>query len=364
MKKYKKIAVISIFTLVFIPFSLLLSQSEKALNIFEKNKGSIISFVSLGENKEEISRGTGFVISAGIMATSFHSISQAKSVEGRNFKGKKVKVEGIVATDKNFDIALVKIKSKAPALLFGNSDDAEEGKEIFVIGSNESGEFKVLDGEIHSLLEISPNQKMIATTLATPESFSGAPLIDSNGQVLGMIVFLDRRSKFVLPSNVIKTLPKKSTATKFKDWKPEDYFSTLEGSFLAGRVFLALKDTNNAEKFLKKVTAQKPNDIETYILLASVYINQRNYSSAASTYKKIIELNPSLDSAHLGLGTIYIKMMRWKDAIVSLEKAVELNLDNKEAYFQIGSVYEELKEFDKAAEAYEKYLSLNPENSG
>ncbi|GAI86002.1 unnamed protein product, partial [marine sediment metagenome] len=118
MKKYKKIAVISIFTLVFIPFSLLFSQSEKALNIFEKNKGSIISFVSLGENKEEISRGTGFVISAGIMATSFHSISQAKSVQGRNFKGKKVKVEGIVATDKNFDIAFVKIKSKAPALLF------------------------------------------------------------------------------------------------------------------------------------------------------------------------------------------------------------------------------------------------------
>jgi len=364
MKNNKKIGIIFFLIVLLLPFSLIFPQSEEALKVLEKNKNSVVSFVSLGEDKEIICRGTGFVISNGIMATNYHLVSQAKNVEGINFKGKKVKIEGIVTVDKNLDIALLKIKSKALSLPFSESDEFEAGKNIFTIGGNESGEIKVIDGTIGKILEYAPNQKIIDTTLNPPNSFSGGPVFDSNGQVLGMIIFLDNVEKFVFPIRVLMGLQKGSTVTKFKKWEQEDYFSTLEGAYFAGKIYYALDNTGKSEKYLKKVIEQKPKDINIYILLASINVKQRYYSAAVTNYKKIIELDPNMDSAYFGLGIVYVKMMKWKDAIPQLEKAVQLNLNNSEAYFQIGSAYEALRDFEKAAEAYKNYVKSEPENPG
>jgi len=361
MKKNKKNGIILFIIILFLPFLLIFSQADEASKILEENKDSIVSFVSFGENKEEICRGTGFVISNEIMAVNYHLVSQARNVEGVNFKGKKVKVEGIVAVDKNLDIALLKIKSKALPLPLSESDDLGTGKNIFAIGGNESGEIKIVDGTIKELLEYDPNQSIIDTTLNPSKSFSGGPVLDSNGQVLGMIVFLDDIEKFVFPVKVLTGLQKTNTVTKFKDWETEDYFSTLEGAYLAGKIFYALNNTSKSENYLKKVIEQKPDEIDAYILLAAINVEQRYYSAAVSNYEKIIELNPNMDSAYFGLGSVYIKMMKWKDAIPYLEKAVQLNLDNNEAYFQIGNAYEALRDFAKAAKAYQNYINSGPE---
>jgi len=179
-----------------------------------------------------------------------------------------------------------------------------------------------------------------------------------------MIVFLDNVEKFVFPVRVLMGLQKGSTVTKFKNWEQEDYFSTLEGSYFAGKIYYALDNTGKSEKYLKKVIEQKPKDINVYILLASINVKQRYYSAAVTNYKKIIELDPNMNSAYFGLGIVYINMMKWKDAIPQLEKAVQLNLNNNEAYFQIGSAYEALRDFEKAAEAYKNYVKSEPKNPG
>lgn len=363
MTKRKKMITFSIFLLFLLPFSLLFSQSEAASQIFEKNKESVVYFVSLGEGKEEISRGTGFVIGNGVMATAYHHVCMAKSVEGKNFKGKKVKVEGILAVDKNFDIALLKIKGKAPALSLGDSNELGMGKTIFALGSNEIEEIGVSDGTLEEILEYAPNRRIYNVALPVSKNFSGGPACDSSGQVLGMVIFLDSKTKFILPINILKGVQKKSSVTKFKNRPIEDYFSTFEGAYFAGRLYIALDNTGKAENYLSEVVKLKPDELEAHYLLASVYAKQRNYSSAVSSYKKIIELNPNGDSAHLGLGMVYLRMMRWKDALEPLNKAIQINLDNVEAYYHMGNAYEELKEFNKATEAYKNYLKQNPKNS-
>ena len=107
-----------------------------------------------------------------------------------------------------------------------------------------------------------------------------------------MVVFLDVGKKIVVPSNVIKLLPKTSSVTKFKSWQTEDYFSTLEGATFAARVFYSMNNTSKSEKFLKKILEFEPDDLEIHSLLADIYTKQRDYSSAISTYEKIIQLEP------------------------------------------------------------------------
>jgi tetratricopeptide (TPR) repeat protein len=350
-----------IFILFFFPSALLFSQAEKSQEILEKNQTGVIALKAIGDEKKVISEGSGFVVEQGVLATSYLLVSQAKSLEGRNFKGKKVKIEGILAVDKNLNIALLGIKGKAPALTLGNSSELNMGKEVYAIGSDETGAIGASEGKVRAILEYDPTKRFVETSLSVPQSFSGGPLIDAEGKVLGMVMFLERRLKFSLPSDLLKTVQKKSLV-KFKDYKHEDYLATLEGAFFAGKVAALLDETGRAQKYLEKVVGLNPMNVEPVFLLASVYNSQRNYQKAASTYQKVIELDDSRDDAHYQLGIVYLRLGKYQEAIQPLQKAVELNIDNKEAYFYMGNAYKELKELTKAVEAYENYLNLNPED--
>lgn len=342
------------------PLSLLFSQADEASKILAQNNAGVLTLVALGDKKEEIARGTGFAISEEIIATSYHLVSKAFSAEGINFKQKKMKIEGIVACDKNLDIALLKVKGKLQPLFLGNSDSLGMGNRVFAIGTDERGEIVISQGTVQNLLELSPAQRVIDTSFKIPEAFSGGPLLDINGQVLGINAVLERRLKFALPINLVKSLKAQLKATDLKNWPDEDYLSLLEGALFAGRVSFLLDDMGTAQRHLEKVAQLNPGLIDVHILLASVYNKQRDYRSAIGAYQKIIELNPTNIDAHFGLSLVNFKMQLYKEAISSFEKVIELSPQNKEAYGYIANSYEELKEFAKAAEAYEKYVNLNP----
>lgn len=355
-----KLSLVLTLVLLLVPSSMLFSQSEEAKQIFENNLESVIMFATFGADKEEISKGTGFIIGEKIMATSYALVSQAKSAEGRDYKGKKIKLEGILAVDKNFGIALVQISRKGPVLPFANSDDVDRNNKVYAIGANEAGELSLTEGEIFNFHDYK-SQRIIETTLSVPEAYHGGPVLDSAGQVIGMLVFLDIGKKITVPSNLLNLLPKTNAVTKFKSWQPEEYFSTIDGVTLAAKIFYSMNNTSKAEKFLKKILEFKPDDLETNGLLAEIYTKQRDYSSAISTYKKIVGLDANNEAAHYGLGIVYIRMMNWTEAISPLEKAVQLNPDRKDAYFQIASAHQELKEFDNAVQAYKKFIAAGPQ---
>jgi tetratricopeptide (TPR) repeat protein len=350
-----------LFVLIFFPSFFLFSQAEQTQQILEKNQEGVVYLKAIGDKKETIAEGSGFFVEKGVMATSYQLISQAKSVEGRDFNGKKVKIEGILAVDKNLNIALLETKGKALLLSLGNSDELALGKTVYAIGADESGEIRASQGTVRNILEVEPTKRFAESSLSVPQSFNGAPLVDVDGKVLGMIIIPETRLKFILPSNLIKTVQKKNLV-KFKDYKHEDYLTTLEGAFLAGKVASLLDETGRAQNYLEKVVELSPMNIEAISLLASVYNRQRNYEKAASTYKKVIELNNNMDNAYYQLGIVYLRLGKYREAIAPLQRAVELNPDYKDSYFYIGNAYKELKELTKAAAAYENYLNLKPEN--
>jgi len=359
MKGNKAVKAISIFVLFLLPFAFLFSQTDESSNVFENSAASVIALTTYGENKEIIFEGTGFVVEKGVLVTSYLLVSQAKSMVGKNFKGKKIKIQGVLGVDKKFFIALLKIKGRTPPLTLGNSDELEKGNKIIAIGSNETGTIEGFKGKVINIHELSSTQKFIEDSLSVPENFSGGPLLDTNGQVMGMTIFIERRLKFVVPSNVLKSL-QRGTLVKFKKWQPEEYLKTNEAASIAGKIAFKLDETGLADKYLNRVLTTDSQNIEIHSLLASVYSRQRNYEAAVSSYKKVIELNDKKDEAHLGLGLVYLSMRKYKEALPSLEKAIQLNSDYTNYYYQIGNAYEELKEYTKACDAYEKFLDSKP----
>jgi len=355
---------VAVIILLFIPWLSLFAQSEEATSVLEKQQESVIAFMSLGKEKEIIAKGTGFIVGKETMVTSYGLISQANKVEGIDSKGKKVKIEGIYGADKIHNIALLKVKSKSPPLPKGDPFAASPGDTIFSVGSNDTGQLQVIEGTLTKVTEFAPNERFLEIELQAPETFNGAPVFNQEGQVLGILIFLDLRSKCVLPINVADSVSKKNTHTKFEDRNAENYDETFEGTYLFGRIFAAMGRNSQAEKYLKKVLSIKPDELDIHLMLSSIYLSQRNYTSSVTSLKKIIELAPNLDKAHFGLGEVFIKMRKWDEAVAPLEKSVSLNPENKEAYFLIGTAHQEMKDFEKAAGSYTQYINSNPDRPG
>ncbi len=354
---------IGLLILFFAAGTFLFSQTEDAAKLFEQNKEGILSLYVYGGNKELLAKGVGFGLSEDVIITSYHLVSIAEEVEAANVKGKKMKLDGIIAVDRKLDVALLKIKGKVTALPLGNSDEVQQAARIFALGANESGDIIISEGTVIDILKLSEAQSVIQSSVSIPEGFNGGPLLNLNGQAVGLTLILEKTARIGIPANSWKSLPKMGKVTAFKDWTKEDYFAGFEGAFLAGRVFSLMDDLGNAKKYLEKVVKLSPSTTEAHALLASVYSKQRDYASAISAFNKVVELDPKRAEAYFGLGEIYFRMQRWNDAIAALEKGVSLNSANKEALFTIGNAYRELRDFAKAADAYERYLNLKPEST-
>ncbi len=238
------------------------------------------------------------------MLTSYHLVSPAVELEAVNAKGKKGKIEGLLAVDKNIDAAVIKTKNKVTALPVGNSDELAAGARIFAIGANESGDIVVSEGTIRNLHKLPEGPTLLELSLSSSEGFNGGPLLNETGQAVGLLL-VDKTSRIGIASNSWKGISRAGTLTAFKDRTKEDYLAGPEGAFLAGRIAYLLDDMSGAGKYLEKVVQANPSLVEAQALLASVYSKQRNYAAAVAAFQKVIELDPKRTAAHLELGDIY-----------------------------------------------------------
>jgi tetratricopeptide (TPR) repeat protein len=358
-----KLRVLALVSFVFIMGLPLLSQTDEAAKIFAQDKDGVVSLYVYGGNKELVAKGVAFGLSDDLLLTSYHLVSAAEDVEGVNVKGKKGKIEGIVAADRAIDVALVKSKNKATPLPVGDSKDLASGARIFAIGANEAGDIIITEGTVRNLHKLSENLTLIESSLSIPDGFNGGPLLNTNGQVVGILLILDQSARIGIASNAWSNIPRTGKLTAFKDWNKEDYLATNDGAYLAGRVFYLLDNMSNAGKYLERVVKANPSLTEAQALLAMVYSKQRNFQSAVTAFQKVIELDPKRASAYFELGDIYFRMQKWGDAISLLEKGVALDPNRPQALFTIGNANDALPDFAKAADAYERFLKLNPENA-
>ena len=362
MNAIKSKKIISFVILFLLPFTFIFSQSDELVKILDSSAGGVVSLMALGVNDEVVGEGSGFIVEQGVIVTCYQLVSKATSIQGKNAKGKRLKIEGVLGVDKKLNLALLSVKGKAKPLAYGNSDELDSGKKVFAVGSNESGQIGISEGEVKNMFDIDASRKVAQTSLDVPRYFNGAPLLGENGQVMGMIIFFERRFKITLTSNSLKTMQKQSLI-KFKDWKPEDYMETDDAQYFAGKTSFLLDELGRAQLYLEKLSKTRSDDIEIHSMLALSYERIRNYDMAIKSFERVIELDSNRHDAYYGLGMVLNKMRRFENAMPHLEKAVALNPDYTDAYFYIGSAHQDLKNFDKAAQAYVKFLESKPENA-
>ena len=139
---------------------------------------------------EQRGTGSGFIISAdGLIMTNAHVVEGADQIlvrltDKREFQGK------VLGTDKQTDIAIVKIEAKdLPVLKIGDSSKLKVGQWVAAIGSPFGLDNTVTAGIVSALSRNLPSDQyvpFIQTDVAVNPGNSGGPLFNMQGEVVGI----------------------------------------------------------------------------------------------------------------------------------------------------------------------------------
>ncbi|MBM3274254.1 MAG: trypsin-like peptidase domain-containing protein, partial [Candidatus Sericytochromatia bacterium] len=155
--------------------------------------------------------GSGFIIDGdGLIATNHHVVRGKSELTVLFSDGRRLK--GVVrASDGVTDVALVKVKGNGfPVLRLADSDRIQPGDWVMAVGSPLGLRKTVTAGIISATgREFSEAERMnyLQTDAAINPGNSGGPLIDLDGEVVGMNTFIAQGAQgigFAIPSNMVR----------------------------------------------------------------------------------------------------------------------------------------------------------------
>ena len=181
------------------------------------------------ENAARRALGSGFIVDPrGYIITNNHVVDKADHIYVKLATDPQDSADPgrpatVIGTDKDTDVAVIKIEPRGqtlPTVKLGNSDGAQVGDWVLAIGSpfglSQTVSAGIVSAKNRSIDEPSANgisqsqfQRFIQTDAAINPGNSGGPLVDMNGQVIGMNTAIFTQSMgsegvgFAMPANTL-----------------------------------------------------------------------------------------------------------------------------------------------------------------
>lgn len=136
----------------------------------------------------DVSAGTGFAVSDGsYILTNHHVIEEGNVIQVQTYSNE-VYVAQLVGFDANADLAVLKITGRIDSFELADSDEVSIGEKVIAIGNPLGLSFTVTEGIVSAVNREGPNglSTYIQTDVALNPGNSGGPLVNKDGQVIGM----------------------------------------------------------------------------------------------------------------------------------------------------------------------------------
>jgi serine protease Do len=163
-------------------------------------------------------QGTGFIISKdGYILTNNHVVGDVDKIIVELQDGRKFENAKLIGTDPDSEVALIKIDGNDfPILPLGDSDKIEIGDWVVAIGNpfglDETVTVGVISAVGRSNVHIAAYEDFIQTDAAINPGNSGGPLINLDGQVIGINTAIMSESGgymgigFAIPINMVRSI--------------------------------------------------------------------------------------------------------------------------------------------------------------
>lgn len=307
---------------------------------------------------EGIGKGSGFFVGKNLVATNIHVVAAATSifVELLGATNTEFEVTGVTAFDPKNDLVILKIVGEGTPLPIGSSCLLQSGNIVQAI-SCPSGEYEVTAGTVHGILH---NNKWIRMKVRTSDGSSGGPVLNRDGEIIGIVISGEPPYSYAIPGSILKTLLDQAQVMEpLAQWQEREQ--------IRGYAYLAQskkhKINNNNETAivdLDKAIQLNPDFFLSWFSRgrikvclgrskaedSNVAVAQECYREAVADYTKAIKLCPDYADSHNGLGNAQSSLgqskveegdmvearQHYQDAIDNHTKAIELCSDYDSVY--------------------------------
>ena len=327
---WQLLRIIPVIVLVFCTISRVSAQT--APEIAEKALAATVYLEMQDSNGVPLGFGSGFFVGDNLIATNYHVIEGAARGTAKLVgQFSTYTIEGVTATDKTNDLALLKVTvSGIKPLPLGNSSDVKIGETVYVAGNPKGLEGTFSDGIISSRRDPYTKERLQMTAPISPGS-SGGPVLNSKGEVIGvsfMTLVGGQNLNFAIPSRYLTELLTESTPAK----------PLAEGN--------------------RSISA------ETYFTWGNTKYYLGDYKGAIADYDSAIRLNPDNANTYYNRGTAKGDLGQHFAAIADFDIAIRLKPDLAEAYYNRGAAKSDLGQHFAAIADYDTAIRLKPDHAG
>jgi hypothetical protein len=169
-------------------------------------KNTVNSTVTILTNDGQ---GSGFFVAPNIIATNYHVVEGATNASCiLNNSDIEYKIDGYVGVDKSVDLILLKVSTlNKPSIKFAVTT-ASIGQKVYVIGSPQGLPATISDGIISGMRDFEGIKLLQMTASISPGS-SGGPVLNSNGELIGISVSQlteGQNLNFAIPKSYLQIL--------------------------------------------------------------------------------------------------------------------------------------------------------------
>ena len=161
------------------------SKKYTATELFDMCKDSVGEIVVFNEKGEELGLGSCFVHKPGELITNYHVIEDSCAAEV-TIANKVLKVEKVLAYDKNVDVAILQVDDDALTPLPLCRKEHVVGSEVYALGNSRGLTSTFSDGMITTASREVADVNYIQHDAPISGGNSGGPLINIYGEVIGI----------------------------------------------------------------------------------------------------------------------------------------------------------------------------------
>ena len=331
---------------------------------------AVVTVIVYDINQKVANIGSGFFIDQyGHLITNYHVLDGRYTARVKKADGSTYPIKLIVADSKETD--LVKVQVDIPSKKFKWVKTADRlpsiAEQILVVGSPMGLEQTVSEGIVSSIREIPTVGEFFQMSAPISPGSSGSPVIDLQGNVVGVATFQMVRGQnlnFAVSVKSVRKLKPVEAGISMSLWT---FNNSLHQPRLAeklcrqGYSFSINGEDQKALEFFKEAIEKDPKNTMAWHGLGYCHVGLNNPASAIAAYQNAIKSNPDDETLYFILGNYYVKLGHHKEAIHSYLQVIRMKPDFVEAYFKLGVAYSQLGRLDEGKDAFEKAIRLNPD---
>ena len=358
---WQLLRIIPVIVLIFCTISTVPAQT--APQIAEKALAATVYLEMQNSNGLPLGFGSGFFVRDNLIATNYHVIEGAARGTAKLVgQFSTYTIEGVTATDKTNDLALLKVTMYGiKPLPLGNSSDVKIGETVYVAGNPKGLEGTFSNGIISSRRDQYAKERLQMTAPISPGS-SGGPVLNSKGEVIGisfMTLVSGQNLNFAIPSRYLTELLTESTPAKPL---AEDNRSISAETYLTwGNTKYDLGDYKGAIADYDIAIRLNPDDATAYNSRGIAKSMLGQHFAAIADYDIAIHLNPDDAKAYNNRGNAKYQLGQYFAAIADYDIAIRHNPDHATAYYNRGLAKRNLGQYFAAIADFDIAIRLKPD---